>query len=211
MIFHRNLPLVAGVMALLVSAAMAVPEPSLILAPGEWLVDVQFHSAPQPIMVKLAGEDQPRRFWYLTYTVTNNTGEDIDFYPRVEAFTNTFKLYETGVKNRREVFEAIRDRYNNTIPLMEPRDFVSGKLLQGQDNARDSVIIFEDFDPEATSLKIFFAGLSNESEEITINSIGKSKKFLLHRTLMLQYQIPGDRFNPDKRVLLYRDREWIMR
>jgi len=194
----------------------AAPEPALVPPPGAWQLDFELHGTPRQISIKLPGDAKPRRFWYLLYSITNDTGRDIEFYPQFDLFTDTFKLYYAGVKVRRPVFKAIRELYAKTIPLLEPENMVSGRILLGRDNARDSVAIFEDFDPNSNSLKIFVSGLSNETvtvaHPVRFNSDNQSqKKVLLRKTLMLQYQVPGDRFNLDQRVMLYRGREWIMR
>jgi hypothetical protein len=193
--------------------AGAAPEPALVPPPGTWQLDLELHGEPHQICITLPGDTQPRRFWYFLYTIANNTGQDIDFIPQFELYTDTFQLRPAGVKVRRPVFDAIRDRYRDSIPLLEPQSMLTGKVLQNVDNARDSVAIFEDFDPNATSVKIFIAGLSNETVTIVspAASADNSKEFLLRKTLMLEYQVPGDRFNLDKRVMLYRNREWIMR
>jgi hypothetical protein len=194
----------------------AVPEPSLVPETDVWQLELELHGEPQQVLVTMPGEDEPRRFWYLLYTVYNNTGSDVDFYPQFDLFTDTFKLYRAGVKSRQVVFEAIRQAYARTIPLLESEDMITGRILQGQDNARDSVAIFEDFDPNATSVKIFMAGFSNETVEIKAPveigvQVGGGGSLLLRKSLQLSYQVPGDRFNPGNRVMLYRGRKWIMR
>jgi len=194
----------------------AVPEPSLVPEADVWQLELELHGEPQQVLVTMPGEDQPRRFWYLLYTVYNNTGSDVEFYPQFDLFTDTFKLYHAGVKSRQVVFEAIRQAYAKTIPLLESEDMITGRILQGQDNARDSVAIFEEFDPNATSVKIFMAGLSNETVRIDapgelIGDIDGPGSLLLRKSLQLSYQVPGDRFNPGNRVMLYRGRQWIMR
>ncbi len=198
------------------AAVPAAPEPALVPPAGTWQLDFEIHGEPRRISIILPGDAEPRSFWYLLYTITNNTGQDVEFYPQFELMTDTFKLYNAGDKVRRPVFEAIRKRYAETIPLLEPQSMLTGRLLVGKDNARDSVAIFEDFDPNATEASVFVAGLSNETVKMEISEKAESgekvtKEVLLRKTLMLKYQVPGDRFNPEKRVMLYRDREWLMR
>ena len=204
------------VLLLCVGLIGAVPEPALVPDADVWQLEVELHGEPHQIQVTVPGENQPRRFWYLLYTVYNNTGNDVDFYPQFDLFTDTFKLYHGGVESRRVVFEAVREAYGKTIPLLESEDMITGRILQGQDNARDSVAIFEDFDPNATSVKVFMAGFSNET--VRINAPGEISadvegpgSMLLRKSLQLDYQVPGDRFNPCNRVMLYRGRKWIMR
>ncbi|MBN1765023.1 MAG: hypothetical protein JW860_07180 [Sedimentisphaerales bacterium] len=202
--------------ALLMSFAGAVPEPALVPPPGTWQLDFELHGDPQQISLTLPGEYNPRRFWYLLYTVTNKTGQDVEFYPNFEILTDSLKLYQAGDNVRRPVYNAIRDLYPSTIPLLEHEDQVSGKILIGEDNARDSVAIFEDFDPNATHVKIFISGLSNETTTVDYPGgidldTGKPKKVLLRKSLMLEYRVPGDQYNPQDRVMLYHSRNWIMR
>jgi hypothetical protein len=191
----------------------APPTPSLVPELGTWQFDIQLYGDPQRIEITLPGSTESKTYWYLLYTITNNTGKERDFYPQFELFTDTLRLYQAGVKVRRPVFEAIRARYNNTIPLLEPESMVTGRILVGEDNARDCVAIFEDFDPAANSVKIFISGLSNETVKVKspLADSDNAREFLLRKTLMMQYQVPGDALSPEKRVMLYRTRDWIMR
>ena len=194
----------------------AIPEPALVPPAGTWQLDFELHGDPERIAITLPGDDNPRRFWYLLYTITNNTDKDVEFYPQFELFTDTFKLKRAGEKVRRPIFEVIRKRYVSTLPLLEDMEQVTGRILKGQDNARSSVAIFEDFDPNATRAQIFVAGLTNETVKvdhpIKIDAkTGKCVQVLLRKSLALRYQVAGDRFSLDKRVMLYRGRKWIMR
>lgn len=211
--------LIAMTMALLMACPArlaAAPKPSLIRLPGTWQLDIEFHNDPMPIEVALPGETEPRTYWYLLYTVTNNTGQDIGFYPQFDLFTDTFQLVHAGVKVRQPVFQAIRDLYRTTLPLLEPESMVTGTLLQGEDNARTSAAIFHAFDPCATQVRVFVAGLTNETVKVDHPSrvdpdTKQPKEVLLRKTLMLQYQLSGDRYEPANRAMLYQRRKWIMR
>jgi len=196
--------------------ASAAPTPALVPPPGTWQLEIEFHGDPQRIEVLLPGDTQPRTYWYLLYTIINNTGRDQDFYPEFYLYTDTFKLYNADIEPRKEVFEVIRKRYETTIPLLEHPSKITGKILQGKDNARDSVAVFGEFDPQAKKASIFIAGLSNETVAVKYPAAtdpeGKNiKEILLRKTLMLEYQIPGDSITPENRVMLYRNRQWIMR
>ncbi|MBN2210551.1 MAG: hypothetical protein JW709_04070 [Sedimentisphaerales bacterium] len=214
--YHKAfLALSAGLLVLTAGLCVwAAPKPSLVPEPGLWQLDIQLHGQPQQINVVLPGDTEPTRFWYLLYTITNNTGEDVNFYPRADLFTDTLLTYTGGAKSRRQVFEAIRQRHATAIPLLEMESQVTGPILQGEDNARDTVAIFEEFDPQATKVQIFISGLSNETVQVK-NPMGaqgkESDTVLLRKTLALDYQVPGDEYNPANRVLLYRGRNWIMR
>ncbi len=190
----------------------APPIPALVPEPGTWQLDIQLHGDPRRIDITLPGANETKTYWYLLYTITNNTGKERDYYPQFEIFTDTFRISQAGVGVRRPVFEAIRARYNETIPLLEPESLVTGRILVGEDNARDSVAIFKDFDPKANSAKIFVSGLSNETVKVKSPLVDTAaREYLLRKTLVLQYQVPGDALSPHKRVMLYRTRDWIMR
>jgi len=213
---YRNIAAALFLLALSLGPLHAAPEPALVPPPGTWQLSLQLHGQPRQITTKLPGDAHPQTFWYLPYTITNNTDQDAEFYPRVELLTDTLKLYQAGVNVRRPIFTAIRERYNETLPLLEPQSMLTGRVLQGQDNARDSVIIIQDFDPNATSVKLFFTGLSNETVTVEHPSqidpkTNKPKRLLLRKTLMLQYDVPGDALKLEKRIMLYRSRKWIMR
>lgn len=197
-------------LAALVSAA---PLPAVIPGPGIWQLDLELHGNPMPVEVTLPGDEKPTRFWYLLYTVTNNTGKDLTFYPQFDLLSNNLKLMSGNRGILKPIFEAVRNLYASTIPLLEPYSMVAGKLLQGQDNARDSLAIFPEFDPNATTVKIFFTGLSNEivaiNHPVDIDkTTNQPKKILLRKTLVLEYQVSG---TPGQRAMLYRNRYWVMR
>ncbi len=207
-------------MVISVPVSAGIPKPVIIQPHGTWQLEIKLHGTPKQITVVLPGEDKPTRFWYQLYTLTNNTGEDRDYYPQFDLFTDTFKLYHVGVKARKPVFNAIQTLYTDKFPLLESQSQVSGKILQGGDNARDSVVIFEDFDHKASGVKIFAAGLSNEvvavphPTETVFDPIlqkKKPKELLLRKTLMLQYRVPGDHLNPQNRVMLFREKSFLMR
>ena len=220
--------LVVAAVGLVVSPlAPAAPEPALVPPDGAWQLEIELHGDLQQTIVKLPGSDEAKSYWYLLYTITNNTGQDVVFYPQFELMTDTFRLHRSGVNVRRPVFEAIRELYDRTIPLLEPESMITGQagpgqakgILQGQDNARDSVAIFQDYDPNATKIRVFIAGLSNETVTVELLSrpaaeepgVKTAQKVLLRKTLMLEYQIVGDAYNPQGRVALYRNRKWVMR
>ena len=88
---------------------------------------------------------------------------------------------------------------------MKDNTSMTGKLLQGQDNAKDGIVIWADFDPKAGAVDVFFGGLSGETVEIKLpKSVtlketdvkGKIRTFVtdtitLSKTLKLSYSIPG--------------------
>lgn len=190
------------------------PVPASFPDENTWQLDIKLHGNPTQLKAVLPGDQKETRFWYFVYTITNNSGVDVDYYPTIEVMTDTFKIYEAGKVPTKPVYEEVRRLYRESVPLLEPEINVAGKILQGEDNARDCVAILDDFDPNATTVKIFITGLSNETaiiEKVDEKDEKISKKFLLRKTLMLEYRIPGDRFNQNEKVMIFNRRDWIMR
>lgn len=212
--------LAVGILGLLIGHAVSAPEPSEVAA--TW--DLEFRNErPQPIRVVVPGEDKPRTFWYLLYTLTNRTGKDRALAMEFILYTDTGQVLRGGKKVSTTVFDAIRKTHNN--PLLKDIGAKAGKILQGEDNAKDGVAIWTDFDPKAGQIDLFVSGLSGDTTEITLpkpitvtetDAYGKQRtvtktKILLSRTLQLKYKVPGEagaRFTTPARLL---NKKWVMR
>lgn len=219
-----RLTAVAVVLAAIVIAAAsyAAPAPKPSEVPVSWQLEIDFHK-PQAIRIRLAGEDKPRLFWYLRYTVTNRTGADRIFVPEFVLYTDTGEVLRAGQKTPTAVFEYVKKLRND--PLLKDMAGMTGKLLQGEDNAKSSVAIWPDFDPAAGEFEIFIGGLSGETAEILLpkpirvtemDYTGKKRtvvkdKVVLTKALQLRYGIPGEaaaRVNTAPRLIT---KAWVMR
>src|SRR5690242_11117649 len=87
------------------------------------------HNLPQRIVVKVPGVSAPQAYWYLTYTVTNNTGQEQTFLPFFEMLTNDGRVIRSDNKIPAVVFNAIKQREKRN--LMEPWTKIGGELLLG--------------------------------------------------------------------------------
>ena len=213
--------MVAGLTAVLaISAVQAAPSPSEV--PVSWEIEIHFET-PQAIEVPIAGEAGVRRFWYLRFTVTNETGEDRIFVPECTLYTDTGQILRAGQNVPTTVFKAIQKLYND--PLMTDLTGVTGKLLQGEDNAKTGVAIWPDFDPKAGMIDIFIGGLSGETAQVQLPTpiqvtemdakgdlhVVEKTKVILSKTLHLSYSIPGEaaaRLRTKAKLL---KEDWVMR
>ena len=159
------------------------------------------------VRLVLPGQTQVKTFWYMPYVVTNNTGRDISFYPRSYLLTDSNQLIESVQGVDALAYPAIARLLGRE--LLEEELFVSGKLLQGEEYARESVIIFRDFDPKAISFKVFISGLSNESAQV--RKPMTRKKVSLVKTLQLGYGLSGDRHSSPEITAELKEKDWIMR
>src|SRR5437762_1012939 len=73
------------------------------------------HDMPQRIVVKVPGAAAPQAYWYLTYTVTNNTGQEQTFLPDFEMLTNDSKVIRSDNKISAVVFNAIKQREKKNL------------------------------------------------------------------------------------------------
>jgi hypothetical protein len=186
--------------------------------PQSWELEFEFHD-PARIEVTLPGDGKPTVFWYQLYTVTNKTGRDVPFYPQFELITDTLQVVRGGDDVSLRVYDAVRERHRKLHPFMVEPLKVSGKLLQGEDNARTSVAIFRDFNPEASRFTVYIAGLSGEVVRVPNPVFDPSREksdqnpqfFTLRKTLAIRYDIPGDLATRERAKPIRDGREWVMR
>lgn len=185
---------------------------------GTWEVDFEFHDLAR-ISLVLPGDDHPETFWYLLYTVTNRSGRDVEFYPTFELVTDTLEVVTGSSNISPSVYDAIRARHKILHPFFRDPLRVSGKLLQGADNARTSAAVFRQFDENSNSVTIYVAGLSGEVVQFpnpTFDREGpetpqNAQFFTLRRTLAIEYDIPGDPETRRAARASRRDQQWVMR
>ena len=200
--------------ALSVCLSVGAPEPAVVQGPGQWTIDVVFEH-PREIMLLLASDKEPRRFWYTILTLTNNTNEDVDFYPKCELMTDTFEITPAGKDVPVAVFENIKRRHQGSHPFLESLDQTSSKILQGADNTKDVVVIWPDFAPKAKNIRLYVAGLSNETvvidHPVAKDEGGEPVKIYLRKTLELSYGVSGDPALRSEADLSYSGKRWVMR
>lgn len=172
----RNpLRIVCGLTATLVLTSFpplrAEPAPSPI--PTAWELTLQ---PATPTRIQADG----RTYWYMLYTVINNTGQDVDFHPDIvrvneieseltaeqaaaqpdQAPKVTIDPAIVGVPTR--VYQAIANQHARTHPFLVTPVKAISRLLQGKDNAITSVAVFPDLNPRVSKFTIYFGGLSGE-------------------------------------------------
>jgi hypothetical protein len=189
----------------------AYPEPSPY--PISWELDFQ-HSAPKRIVVEVPGSRVPEAFWYMTYTVTNNTDREQVFLPVFEMLTQEGEVIRSDRNIPARVFNAVKQR--ERLRFLEPFHAIGGDLRLGEDQARDGVAIWREPTPRMGQFSIFVSGLSGETARV-LDSQGKpvmnedDRPMLLRKTLKLNYHIRGDEVFPGEDEVHENPREWVMR
>jgi hypothetical protein len=120
--------------------------------------------------------------------------------------TDTGQILTSGKNVDSSIFNKIKELYRN--PLLEDPFQVFGKILQGEDNAKDGVMIFTGVDPDARLFRFAISGLSGETSE-TENPL-THEKVILHKTLIVEYEIPGEAIGIDPHPQL-KSKKWVMR
>ena len=196
----------------------AYPKPSV--APVTWALD--FHpGTPTRITVKVPGADAPKAFWYLPFTVTNNSKDEQQFLPVFELVDDTGKIHKSDQNIPAAVFDEIKKREGKRF--LEPLHKATGRILQGAEQAKDSVAIWPEPLERMGSFSIFASGFSGEAvwykdgKEIPFNKADWTKMkpedagIILRKTIELDYHVPGDEFYQGRDRVIKKDERWVMR
>lgn len=197
-----------GVLGL--ASAEAFPTPSI--APVAWEIDLEYR-LPRRIVVEAPGQS-PRAYWYMVYTVTNNTDEELFFVPAIEMMTKDSKLIPANRNIPSAAFDAIQQR-TRSLNLVRPQR-MADTLRVGQDEARSSVAIWEEPSPEMGTFEIYFGGLSGEV--VTLKAPDGSelkdedgKPIRVRKTRQLRFKVRGDEYMPEQDEVVKLKDTWIFR
>ena len=198
------------------------PEPSPY--PISWEVKFE-HGKPQRIVVQVPNQG-PRAFWYLTYSVTNETNDDQTFLPEFVMLTKDGRTLRSDQNIPSRVFETIKKREGKKFLL--PASRMGGTLRVGEDQGRDGVAIWPEPMAEMGTFTIFVSGLSGEtvtmkmvdgkpvkvkpertSEEL--KGVNPDDVIILRKTLQLNYVVYGDDVFPGLDEVNVRPEQWVMR
>lgn len=186
----------------LAGLAAGYPQPRIVT--DSWQLDFDYEM-PRVITVATEPGQPPRTFWYLPYTVTNDTGADQMFIPDVRILTNTGELITAGRDVPPVVFKAIEAEQRNPL-LVSPIEVI-GRLLQGEDNAKDSVAVWAAPEADVDAVTVLIKGLSGETTVVKNPETGED--VVLRKTLKLEFATPGGTA-PGTRPVRFLDSDWVM-
>lgn len=201
---------IACVLAALSLTALAwtrPPEPDPL--PKRWQLDIDV--GPLRVAKVDVKGHEPQVFYYMTYRVTNNSGQDLQFAPVFELGTDEGELLRAGRDVPRAVRLELLDRLGN--PLLEDQIAILGTLLQGKENAKDGLVVWPVGDMDIDEVSIYCSGFSGETARIELPDpeTGEKREIVLRKTFMVQYDIPGSLELRGSEPLKPRDERWIMR
>lgn len=209
---------VAGLLA--VSAVAEIPKPPVRAT--TWQLDFQ-HKPLQSLVITLPGDNTPHTYWYMLYTVTNRTGQDRMFVPNVTLYSDNGELTPEGKGVPPMIFSEIKRLQND--PLLQDTTAITGKILQGEDNALSGVLIFPEFDAKASKADVFVGGLSGDELQVKlptavcVTRIGPDGKkqqvqtdtIRLVRTLAMHYLVGAEPPTRSTVGLTPLTEEWVLR
>ena len=200
------------------------PEPSPY--PISWELNFD-HGKPQRIVVPIPGQGN-RAFWYMTYSVINNTDEDRQFLPVFELVTRDGKIHRSDKGVPLRVFEEVKRRERARLPFIEPHYKVTGTLRVGEDQAKDGVAIWPEPMSEMGNFAVYVSGLSGETvtmkmvdgrpvkvkpenQAMELKGVPEKDVVILRKTLQLNYVVYGDEVYPGLDEVNVRPEAWVMR
>lgn len=180
-----------------------VPEPSLV--PRSW--DLEITAQPlRSILVK-----QPsgayEAYWFIAYKLVNNTEQERQFVPEFTMATDAGDVIEAGRGVSPNVFDTIKKKLGNS--LLESPNEVIGRILQGNDFARESVAIWRHPGHDIDQARIFASGLSGET--IRIANPVTNDTVVLRKTWMQTFDLPGTSESIDNATVIPGPTRWVMR
>ncbi len=183
--------------------ALARPEPSIV--PRSWQLDITYQQ-PRPIAIRDV-EGNTRWYWYMPYRVVNNSGQERFFSPEITIATDRGDIVVANDKIPGAVYDAVAAKLDN--PLLENPLTVVGKILLGEDYARNTVAIWPAFEHDVDTVNIFIAGLSGETAAIEHPETGDP--IVLRKTLQIDFATPGTEVHPQRQPVEPQGARWIMR
>ena len=194
-----------GVAVLSISGVLAglAPEPDPV--PRRWEMQVD------PGELRVITIDVPkvgnRKYFYMTYKVVNNSGQDLLFAPSFELADGDGNVVRSGRDVPQTVTQQLLTETQN--PFIQDQIGVIGEFLQGVENAKDGLVIWPAGALHPSQLTVYGAGFSGETK--TVESPNGKDKFILRKTLRLDFQPIGDFSGVAGRTLPLQERSWIMR
>lgn len=179
----RLAPWCVGVASLLLAVSMvgAYPKPSPV--PYRW--ELTFESGD----LRLWRDDiSGEYYWFMTYKVVNRTGNEQVWAPEFTLFNDAGEILRSGRGVPSRITDALLTIIGND--LMEPQNAIIGEIFQGEEHAKEGLVIWPADRIDVNALTVFIAGISGETAAV-VDPVTK-KEVILRKTLQRDHLIPGN-------------------
>jgi hypothetical protein len=206
-LFISALLFVAAALTVAFTGGMA-PEPSAVAK--RWQLQVEFG----PLRVYSTTTDGgPRTFFYQTYKAVNRSGQDVIFAPSFDLVDSDGTVVRSGRSVPDSVTKALLARLGN--PLMQDQIAIMGTIQQGEENAKEGLVIWPCDNFRPGEVNIYAAGFSGETASVKAPGLkddkGKDVYITLRKTRQLTFANPGDLEKRGDNPIESSSAKWIMR
>jgi len=184
-------------------AALAAPQPSPV--PTRWELDLR--PGPLRIIHLDVPELGPRTYYYMTYLVVNNSGQDLTFAPSFQLTTDDGEMVRSGEDVPLWVTRELLTRIRN--PFLEDEIGVLGMLEQGEENGVEGLVVWPARNLKVDEVVIYAAGFSGETRRIRRPDTGE--EVTLRKVMMLRHATPGEQTRRGSLPLERTVQRWILR
>ena len=186
-------------------AALALILPAILLigatAQGEaeydrWELGIEYGTPDYVLLEDAMGN--ARVCWYLTYTVSNDTGADVPLKIKITADTDTDKHYRDSIAPlaQKALEKKTGKKLKNALAMSR------GTIGAGE--KVEAVAFFGEIDPNWDLLTVNVAGLYD-----TIDVVD-GKLFFEVKVLVLTWSRPGDEFGCLGDPITFKAKKWII-
>ncbi|GEM_PF-745661 len=180
--------------------ALAAPEPSA--RPPRW--ELKFEVVHDLRLLELDNE----YYWFMTYLVTNRTGEDQIFVPNAILATDAGDIVKDGEGVPYEITQKILKLMKD--PFLESKNQIIGQLQTGKEYAREGLLVWKAGTlDDVRDVRVFFGGLSSDTQLVKNPVTGDNA--VVRKHLARLYDCPGDPQADPGHAVELRKQEWIMR
>ncbi len=178
---RRSVALWIVAIGTLTLGVLAHPKPAAV--PYRWELIFE----PGDLRLYVDPVDQ-RPYWYLTYKVTNRSGQDLLWAPRFTLFLDSGDILESGGEVPFRVTQDLLDMLANEF--LEDQNRIIGDIRQGRENAKEGLVIWPATTLRVNELSLFVAGISGETARVRNPASGE--EVVLRKTLQRDYLIRGN-------------------
>ncbi|MGA1056424.1 MAG: hypothetical protein ACO3Y3_01870 [Phycisphaerales bacterium] len=190
-------------------AEIAAPPTRRVPAGETW----QLEFKPGPLRVYVdpySGE----AYWYLTYEVSNRSGRERMWAPRIELQTDAGQVQSSGQGVPRLVTQDLQRtlssaRSERRTEKVLDQNQVIGPIVTGPEHAREGLVVWRIEDPTVTEVSVYVGGVTNHRETATHPETGEP--VVLRRARALRFVTPGELALLEGTAIEPSTQEWVLR